>query len=76
MTPSPLTTMTVCLEFKPFILREFEILSRGAREATFSCPYSWISTGRSGGGGNLGEGGTIFSSIRSDESGKVGTGSG
>ena len=57
--------MTVCLEFKPFILREFEILSRGGREDTFSCPVFWISTGRSGGGGNLGEGGTIFSSIRS-----------
>ena len=76
MTPSPFTTITVCLEFNPFILRDFAILSRGAREATFCCSVFWISTGRSGGGGNLGGRGTIFSSTGFDESGKIGTGSG
>jgi hypothetical protein len=28
--PSPFTTITVCLLFKPFILRELEIRSRGS----------------------------------------------
>ena len=53
MMPSPLTTITVCLEFNPFILRDFEILSRGGEKLL--SPARILDINRSvWGGGNVG----------------------
>ena len=81
--PSPFTTITVCLLFKPFILREFEIRSRGSLlpddslDTFFSLAVLSFCGGGSDGGGGSEEGiDSIFSVTCSLVAGKLLSGGG
>ena len=83
--PSPFTTITVCLLFKPLILREFEIRSRGSLlpddslDTFFSLSVLAFCGGGSdggGGGGSEEDIGSVFSVTCSLVVGKLLSGGG